>query len=42
MLKEDIDFYTFVQYLFFKQWDELKKYANNMGIQFIGDIPMYP
>lgn len=42
LLKVDIEFYIFVQYLFFKQWNELKEYANKKGILFIGDIPMYP
>lgn len=40
-LKDDIDFYSFLQYLFFKQYDKLKKYANDNGIKIIGDIPIY-
>lgn len=42
LLKEEIDFYCFIQYFFFKQWKQLKHYANENGILFIGDIPMYP
>lgn len=42
LLKEDIEFYYFIQYLFFQQWNSLKEYANQKGILFIGDIPMYP
>ena len=42
LLKEDIEYYYFIQYFFFKQWYALKKYANENGILFIGDIPMYP
>lgn len=42
MLKEDINFYIFLQFLFFKQWNFLKDYANEQGIQIIGDIPIYP
>lgn len=30
-----------LQYLFFKQWKELKAYANEKGIQIIGDVPIY-
>ncbi len=30
-----------VQYLFFKQWKELKQYANKKGISIIGDLPIY-
>jgi 4-alpha-glucanotransferase len=31
----------FAQFLFFRQWFELKKYANDNGIRIIGDIPLY-
>jgi 4-alpha-glucanotransferase len=41
LLKEDMDFYIFIQYLFFRQWNELKEYAHESGIKFIGDIPIY-
>lgn len=40
-LKEEIDYWIFLQYLFFTQWFNLKKYANNKGIKIIGDIPIY-
>ena len=33
---EDIEFYKMLQYLFFKQWRELKAYANENGIEIIG------
>ncbi|MDO4594055.1 MAG: 4-alpha-glucanotransferase [Tissierellia bacterium] len=39
--KEEIDFYIFIQYEFFKQWDKLKEYTNRHKIQIIGDIPIY-
>ncbi len=42
LLKDRIDFFAFVQYQFFKQWSDLKAYANQNGIFFIGDIPIYP
>ena len=38
---DDIEFYKMLQYLFFKQWKELKAYANEKGIQIIGDVPIY-
>ena len=41
ILKDDIDFYIYVQYLFFKQWRNLKEYANKNGVEIIGDIPIY-
>ena len=40
-LKEQVRFYCFVQYEFFKQWDALHAYANENGIQIIGDVPIY-
>ncbi len=38
---EEIEYEKFVQFLFFKQWFALKKYANEAGIQILGDIPIY-
>ena len=40
-LKAEIRFYSFVQYLFFKQWMALRRYANSKNIQIIGDVPIY-
>ncbi len=40
-LKEEISFQKFIQYIFYSQWSELKKYANKLGIKIIGDIPIY-
>lgn len=40
-LKDDIEFYKFVQYKFYEQWNQLKDYANEKGIEIIGDIPLY-
>ena len=40
-LKKDIGFYKFNQFQFHRQWKELKKYANDSGIEIIGDIPIY-
>jgi 4-alpha-glucanotransferase len=30
-----------VQYIFIKQWQKLKRYANKNGIKIIGDLPIY-
>ena len=38
---DDMEFYRFVQFCFFSQWNALKKYANGKGIRIIGDIPIY-
>lgn len=40
-LKKEIGFYKFIQFEFSRQWSELKKYANDSGIEIIGDIPIY-
>lgn len=40
-LKTEIDFWMFLQYIFFKQYLNLKKYANSKGIYIIGDMPIY-
>ena len=40
-LTEDIRFYCFVQYQFFRQWNALHTYANENGIRIIGDVPIY-
>lgn len=42
LLKKEIDYYRFVQFLFFSQWYDLKEYANKKGIAIIGDIPIFP
>lgn len=39
--KEEILFHEFLQYEFYRQWKDLKAYANQKGIQIIGDIPIY-
>lgn len=39
--KEEIKFWYFIQYNFYKQWSNLKKYANDNGIKIIGDMPIY-
>ncbi|WKY42896.1 4-alpha-glucanotransferase [Eubacteriaceae bacterium ES2] len=38
---EEINFLSFLQYAFYKQWTALKSYANSKGIGIIGDIPIY-
>lgn len=38
---EGIEYEMFVQYMFYKQWTALKKYANSKGIRIMGDIPFY-
>ena len=40
-LKEEVRFFCFVQYLFFKQWNALRAYAHSKNIRIIGDVPIY-
>lgn len=39
--KDQIHYYCFIQFLFFRQWKALKTYANEKGIQIVGDIPIF-
>ncbi len=38
---DEIAFHTFAQFLFFRQWDRVKRAANARGISILGDLPIY-
>jgi 4-alpha-glucanotransferase len=38
---EAMDFHRFVQWRFFDQWASLRRYANERGVQIVGDAPIY-
>ena len=40
-LSSEIEAQAFYQYLFFSQWKKLKAYANERGIEIVGDIPIF-
>jgi len=40
-LSDGILFHKFIQFIFFKQWDKLKKFVNEKGIKIIGDMPIF-
>jgi 4-alpha-glucanotransferase len=40
-LAEDMFIHKFLQFEFLQQWSALKRYANNVNIDIIGDIPIY-
>ena len=40
-LMNDVLFYQFLQYEFYVQWRSVKAYANEHGVEIIGDIPIY-
>ena len=39
--KDEIEKHKFIQYLLHTRWQEIKKYANNRGVEIFGDMPMY-
>ena len=40
-LAEDVNFFTYLQYLFFRQWNALRSYIHSLDIKIIGDLPIY-
>ncbi len=40
-LSNDIRLFTYIQFLFYKQWESLRAYAHERGIGIIGDLPIY-
>ena len=40
-LAEIVMRYAFYQFIFFRQWNKLRAYAHERGIQIIGDIPIF-
>ena len=41
VLKDNIEFYQFLQFKAYEQWYNLKKYANDRHVEIIGDMPIY-
>ena len=40
-LADEIKYYSFLQYQFFRQWRTVKQYAHKRGIKIIGDLPIF-
>jgi 4-alpha-glucanotransferase len=38
---ENVRFHKFVQFEFFRQWSNLKRYCNERGILILGDLPIF-
>ena len=38
---EEIAFHAFAQFLFFRQWERVKRAANARGMSILGDLPIY-
>lgn len=41
LLREEMKYYYFVQFMFDKEWMALKEYANENEVKIIGDIPLF-
>ncbi len=41
LLQEDREFFTYLQFLFFRQWEALRRYVHEKGLRIIGDVPIY-
>ena len=40
-LDADVRLFTYVQYLFFRQWESMRAYAHERGVGIFGDMPIY-
>ena len=40
-LRDDVELFVWTQYKFFEQWNALREYVHSLGIEIIGDIPIY-
>ena len=40
-LSDEIKFWEFTQWQFYRQWADAKKYANDRGVKIVGDIPIF-
>lgn len=41
LLRNRVEYYKFIQFLFYKQWNVLREYARVKNVKLIGDIPIY-
>ncbi|MHA1583733.1 MAG: 4-alpha-glucanotransferase [Promethearchaeota archaeon] len=39
--QQELNYYKFIQWIFNKQWHELRSYANQHGVSIIGDMPIF-
>ncbi len=42
IFKKEIEKEKFIQYIFYKEFSLLKRYANEKNVKIIGDLPIYP
>lgn len=41
LLREDVEYYMFLQFIFRSQWQRVREYAHLHGISILGDMPIY-
>ena len=41
LLSEDVELFTYIQFLFYRQWKALRNYIHSKGLGVIGDMPIY-
>lgn len=41
LLKDEVEFFEYIQFLFFRQWEAMRSYARENGVGIIGDLPIY-
>ena len=39
--RAEIDFWKWIQFEFYKQWESFRAYVNGLGIKILGDMPIY-
>ena len=39
--KDEIGFWSWIQYKFYEQWEKFRAYVNAQGIKILGDMPIY-
>lgn len=40
-LKDEVNFWKFLQFKFYEQWESFRAYVNGLGIKILGDMPIY-
>ena len=41
LLREDVEYYMYLQFVFRAQWAQLREYAHQHGVSILGDMPIY-
>lgn len=40
-LRDEVNFWKFLQFKFYEQWEAFRAYVNGLGIKILGDMPIY-